>query len=61
MTIIDIMEQTRPDVPHTVDSEWAIHQKFITSLRTFLREHQQHLIANPDPTDDWWFLVDPSA
>lgn len=43
------------------DSESVITQQLLLSLRSFLWRHQQHLRANPDPTDDWWFLVDPDA
>lgn len=33
----------------------------LRGIRHLLWRHQQRLRANPDPTDDWWFLVDLDA
>lgn len=35
--------------------------KFMQNLRSIIRLHQLALIENPDPDDEWWFLVDPTA
>lgn len=43
------------------DAESGITQQLLLTLRRNLWEYQQHLRANPDPTDDWWFLMDPDA
>ena len=45
----------------TSDPESSVTRQLLLSLRHSIWRHQQHLLANPDPTDEWWFLVDPSA
>lgn len=43
------------------EDESLITRQFFLTLRRTLWKHQQHLLANPDPGDDWWFLVDPTT
>ena len=43
------------------DSESHITRQLMLTLRHELWSYQQHLKANPDPSDDWWFLVDPDT
>lgn len=35
--------------------------EFVSNLRYAIRRAQRQLIANPNPSDPWWFLVDPDA
>ena len=35
--------------------------EFVDNLRAIIRRHQLRLIADPDASDEWWFLVDPDA
>ena len=51
-TIIRIMEP---------NGEWGVHLEMLESLRYIIRRHQQKLIESPDPSNEWWFLVDPNA
>lgn len=44
-----------------VDSTWAIHQTMLENLRRTIRNHQLALMAEPDPGNPWWFLVDPAG
>lgn len=48
-TIIRIMEPKHPNL------------EFVDNLRAIIRRHQLRLIADPDASDEWWFLVDPDA
>ena len=34
---------------------------FMDQLRYSIWRHQQNLRENPDPSDDWAFLIDPDA
>lgn len=43
------------------DNGWGIHKELFDNLRRLLRDHQRRLIQTPDPSDPWWFLVDPEA
>ena len=45
----------------TTDPESLITRQMFLTMRRNLWKHQQHLKDNPDPSDDWWFLVDPDA
>lgn len=35
--------------------------KLLEGLRLSIRQGQLDLMANPDPSSPWWFLVDPEA
>lgn len=43
------------------DGEWNIHRNMLRSVMRTVWQYQQELIKNPDPDDEWWFLVDPSV
>ena len=45
----------------TSDSESLITQQLMLTIRHAIWEQQQALRASPDPSDEWYFLVDPDA
>ena len=42
-------------------SEQPSALRCLEGIRLALRQGQLELMANPDPTSPWWFLVDPHA
>lgn len=52
--------QIANDERPTTDEHTATHA-VLEGLRLAIRRGQLDLMANPDPTSPWWFLVDPHA
>ena len=41
--------------------DFGAYDRMLESFRLIVRQAQLDLLAEPDPTSPWWFLVDPVA
>ena len=57
----DVMAALVANDEQPATDERAATVKLLESLRLSIRHGQLELMANPDPTSPWWFLVDPHA
>lgn len=57
----DIMAALVANAEAPATSELDATTRLLESIRLIVRNAQDELRANPDPTSPWWFLVDPDA